>query len=271
VLRKAITAYTRRAGGWWPPPLARAHAHRHAEQSRALYEALEHGFTSVEADVWLVDGELRVGHDLCDTKPGASLRSSYLEPLARRVRRNGGSVYRQWSGSVQLLIDVKSDAASSYCAIESELAEHSSLLTNWTNGRERAGPVTAVVSGNRPLDHMLGQRTRLAGYDGRLTDLGSRLAPSLMPIVSDDWERHFHWRGLGPMPADERAKLRRVVAAARAAGYAIRFWNTPDQSTPARTAVWWEELAAGVDYLNTDDAPGLRDFLLTGDAGTRVA
>jgi hypothetical protein len=62
-------------------PLAAAHAHNDYEHDRPLFDALEHGFTSVEADVWLVDGELRVAHDLEDAKPGVTLESLYLDPL----------------------------------------------------------------------------------------------------------------------------------------------------------------------------------------------
>ena len=41
----------------------------------------------------------------------------------------------------------------------------------------------------------------------------------------------------------------------------MRFWATPDLPGPARDAVWGELLAAGVDYLNTDDLAGLEAFL----------
>ncbi|CAN5909544.1 hypothetical protein BH11GEM2_BH11GEM2_29360 [soil metagenome] len=44
-------------------PLEHAHAHNDYEHTRPLAEALEHGFTSVEADIWLVDGQLLVAHD----------------------------------------------------------------------------------------------------------------------------------------------------------------------------------------------------------------
>ena len=36
---------------------------------------------------------------------------------------------------------------------------------------------------------------------------------------------------------------------------------TPDLAGPARDALWGELLAAGVDYLNTDDLGGLEAFL----------
>ncbi len=41
----------------------------------------------------------------------------------------------------------------------------------------------------------------------------------------------------------------------------MRFWATPDLAGPARDALWAELLAAGVDYLNTDDLAGLEAFL----------
>ena len=61
-------------------PLTRAHAHNDYEHARPLAEALERGFCSVEADVWLVAGKLLVAHDLKDAKPQRTLESLYLDP-----------------------------------------------------------------------------------------------------------------------------------------------------------------------------------------------
>jgi hypothetical protein len=78
--------------------LERAHAHNDYEHDRSLYDALDHRFKSVEADIWLVDGELVVAHDAEDVpqaaEQGITLRSLYLEPLRQRVKQNRGSVYR---------------------------------------------------------------------------------------------------------------------------------------------------------------------------------
>jgi glycerophosphoryl diester phosphodiesterase len=108
---------------------------------------------------------------------------------------------------------------------------------------------------------MLAEPVRYAGYDGRLADLESGMPASFMPLVSDNWTRTFTWNGEGPMPATEQEKLRLIVARAHEHGYRVRFWATPDQPGPARTAVWRELLDAGVDHLNTDDLDGLRRFL----------
>ena len=86
----------------------------------------------------------------------------------------------------------------------------------------------------------------------------------LSPLVSDSFTATFTWRGAGPMPTTERERLRTLVARAHAMGQRVRFYATPDVPG-TREAVWTELLAAGVDQLNTDDLPGLRDWLLEND------
>lgn len=243
-------------------PLAQAHAHNDYEHERPLLDALDHGFTSVEADVWLVGDELLVAHDLVDVQTGRTLESLYLDPLKQRIADNNGSVYRGWRGDFQLLIDIKTEAETTYAAIDRALRDHGGMMTTFVKGsRTRDGAVTAVISGNRPLETMRSQQIRRAGYDGRLADLGSGLSRTLMPLVSDNWTKHFNWLGEGEMPAEERAKLHRIVDAAHADGYRLRFWATPDAAGPARRALWSELFDAGVDHINTDDLAGLQAFL----------
>ncbi|TKV29248.1 hypothetical protein FDK12_06325 [Arthrobacter sp. NamB2] len=242
-------------------PHAAAHAHNDYEHDRSLYDALEHGFTSVEADVWLVDGELLVAHDLEDVVPGVTLESLYLDPLDDLVRGRGGSVYPGWNGEFQLLVDIKGDAEQTWSAIESELGEHRPMLSRFSNGKVKQGAVSVVISGNRPLATMAADQQRLSFYDGRATDLGSPLPSSLMPLISNNWTQLFSWQGVGEMPAGERAKLRAYVGAAHEQGARVRFWATPDLPGAARDAVWAELADAGVDHINTDDLPALEAFL----------
>lgn len=244
-------------------PLERAHAHNDYEHDRPLLDALDHGFTSVEADVWLVDGQLFIGHDGPD--PSRTLASTYLEPLRQRFRDNGGAIYPGWRDSLRVLVDVKSEATSTWPVIERELARYPELFTAVRGGRVHEGAVTAVISGNRDLAAMRAAAVRRSFYDGRLSDLGSGLPSDVMPLVSDNWTKHFTWLGVGPMPEAERAKLHQIVQRAHAAGYDVRFWATPDLAGPARDAVWSELVAADVDALNTDDLAGLQSFLLAND------
>ncbi|HET6986212.1 MAG TPA: glycerophosphodiester phosphodiesterase family protein, partial [Kribbella sp.] len=114
--------------------LPSAHAHNDYDHRRPLQDALDRGFNSVEADVWLVDGELRVAHDLDDAVPGRTLESLYLKPLADRVRENHGQVYKH-GRDFQLLIDIKSDGPSTYAAVDKALQQYRGISTVFVNGR----------------------------------------------------------------------------------------------------------------------------------------
>jgi hypothetical protein len=169
-------------------PLAAAHAHNDYEHKRPLVDALERGFTSVDA-------------------------------------------------------------------------EHRDIMSRYSNGTTKIGPVTAVISGNRSLATMQAQEQRFGFYDGRSADLTSGMPAGLMPLVSDNWTKLFTWQGVGPMPEAEGAKLQAYVAGAHAQGYRVSFWATPDQPSPEREAVWNELFDAGVDHINTDDLAALEQFL----------
>ncbi|MDT0388852.1 phosphatidylinositol-specific phospholipase C/glycerophosphodiester phosphodiesterase family protein [Streptomyces dubilierae] len=248
--------------GHRPRPLWRAHAHNDYEHPRPLFDALDHRFGSVEADIYLVGDQLLVAHDPEDLDPSRTLESLYLDPLAARVRANRGRVYRGHRGSLQLLIDIKTEGSSTYLELDRHLRRYRHLFTTYAHGRVHRGPVTAVISGDRAARvPMQAQTVRRAFYDGRLADLGTRAPASFIPLISDNWTLNFTWRGEGAFPDAERQKLRTIVGAAHRRGQRVRFWATPDLPGPARDALWSELLAADVDHLNTDDLAGLEAFL----------
>lgn len=178
-LRSDAAAVGARAlGPGRPVPTHAGHAHNDYWHERPLLDALERGFCSVEADVFLRGGDLLVGHAAHELRP------------------------------------------------------------------------------ERTIDALAADTRRLAGVDGRLEDLDRDDRPAtLVPLVSDRWGKRFSWYGDGPMPADERAELRELVARAHARGQAVRFWATPDAAT------FWNELtAAGVDLIGCDDLDAFADF-----------
>jgi hypothetical protein len=245
-----------------PRPLWRAHAHNDYEHPRPLLDALDHRFGSVEADIYLVGDQLLVAHDPEDLDPARTLESLYLDPLAARVRANHGSVYRGYRRPIQLLIDIKTEGASTYLELDRHLRRYKHLFTTYAHGRVLPGAVTAVISGDRAArTPMEAQTVRRAFYDGRLADLGSSAPATFIPLISDNWTRNFTWLGVGAFPDAERQKLRGITRAAHSRGQRVRFWATPDVAGPDRDALWAELLAADVDHLNTDDLAGLEAFL----------
>jgi hypothetical protein len=245
-----------RAGN--PVPLLHAHSHNDNERSRPLEDALEHGFCSIEADVNLIDGELRLGHTSGGTRPGFTLESAYLEPLRARVRANGGKVYPN-GPTVQLLIDVKTDADATYAVLRETLSRYSEMLTEYREGGDvvqRA--VSVVISGEKPRRSLPADRVRFAAIDGDLEDLDGGSPATIIPLVSEDWRFLFSWHGGYPLPAPAADKLRELVAKAHAQGRRIRFYAAPD-----RELAWKTFRDAGVDLINTDSLDELRDYLLT--------
>lgn len=240
-----------------PTPLPQAHAHNDYEHARPLLDALDRGFCSVEADVWLVNGQLLVAHDLKDAKPGRTLQALYLDPLRSRIMQNGGAVYRG-GPPCTLLVDVKSDATNSYVALREVLKGHAGMLTRFYPDRTVTNALTVIISGNRARDLMASETDRLAAYDGRLVDLEGTDSAHFIPLISDNWTQHFRWRGDGPMPEMERMKLKQLVERTHQQRRRLRLWGTPET-----TAMWTELRRAGVDLINADDLTGLQKFLLS--------
>jgi hypothetical protein len=238
-------------------PLARAHAHNDYEHKRPLLDALDHGFCSVEADIWLVKGKLLVAHTPIDWNNDRTLEKLYLDPLRARVKAHGGKVYKH-KHVFYLMIDVKTEAKETYAALAKVLERYADMLTVTRDGKAEPKAVTVVISGNRDAKTITEQKTRYAAIDGRPVDLDTNPPVSLVPWMSDSWKSHFKWDGSGSMPDDERKRLRDLVAKAHKQGRKVRFWATPEKE-----AVWKELLAADVDFLNTDKLAELESFLRT--------
>jgi hypothetical protein len=238
-----------------PKPLSRAHAHNDYEHPRPLLDALDHGFCSVEADIFLVDGQLLVAHERDKVRPERTLERLYLEPLRQRAKVHDGRIY-PGGGEFFLLIDIKSEAEPTYAVLRPLLARYADLLTTYRDGRSEQKAVTAILSGNRPRAALEAERVRHAGLDGRPEDLRGAAPARLVPWISAGWPSLFQWRGEVPMPPAEREKLRQLVAEAHRQGRKVRFWATPELP-----AFWKELLRADVDLIGTDRLSDLRDFL----------
>ena len=237
-------------------PIIHAHAHNDYEHVRPLFDALDNGFTSVEADVHLIDGKLLVAHNRLQTRPDRTLQSLYLDPLKRRIEANGGRVYRN-GPTVVLLIDVKTPFAETFPAIESALNPYRSLLTTWHDDKPTEGAITVIITGNRVQKQIAADRDRDVQCDGDLQDLQTNPPAELVPWISTQWTRSFTWDGKGTIAAGELEKLRKIVRTCHEQHRKLRFWGSPD--FPAFWAVLRDN---GVDLINTDHLPECRKFLI---------
>jgi Glycerophosphoryl diester phosphodiesterase family len=236
-------------------PLPRAHAHNDYEHARPLFDALDHGFCSVEADIWLTPQGLLVAHDRKDLKPGRTLQSLYLDPLRERIRASGGRVYRG-GPAFYLLIDVKTDAEPTYAALHQVLARYDDILSAFGDREQKTKAVIVILSGNRATKTIAEQPLRYVGIDGRPENLDSNPSPELFPWISANWTLLFRANDDGTLPSAEKQRLADFVKRAHDQGRKVRFWATPEKES-----LWKELLAAGVDFINTDKLDELQKFL----------
>ena len=234
-----------------PTLLTNAFAHNDYEHSRPLLDALDAGFCGIEADIHLVDGQLLVGHDAKSLRPDRTLAALYLDPLRERVRANRGRVYAN-GPEVLLLIDIKTEAEATYDALRSLLRKYEPMLTVFTSNTIRTNAITIILSGNRPVQTISNEITRLVAIDGRLPDLESKPPVSLVPLVSDNWSKLFEWKGVGAITETERLRLQQMVARAHEQGRKLRLWAAPDTPTS-----WRLQQQMGLDWINTDNLTGL--------------
>jgi hypothetical protein len=245
-------------------PLTRVHAHNDYEHPRPLLDALDHGFCSIEADIYLVEGRLLVAHERSQVRTERTLQALYLDPLRERAKKNGGRVFAN-GPEVVLLIDLKTDWRQIYPVLRSVLKEYADVLSTFHDGRKDTNAVLAIITGDRSKSMFDGELIRYAALDGELADLDSGTSANLIPWISGNWHNSFMWRGTGQMDADEKAKLKEIVSKAHQQGRKVRFWGSPDQP------VFWKELLDDdVDLINTDKLEAAQKFLLQHNRDSQV-
>jgi hypothetical protein len=240
-------------------PIPYAHAHNDYEHERPLLDALDHDFTSVEADVYSIDGELYVYHDRpAAPDPSRTLKKLYLDPLQQVVAKNKGSIYPGYQGHFQLMIDIKNEAGPTYELIRQQLSEYPGLFSRVEHGKEISGPVMVFLSGNRPMETILAAESHIARLDGRPDDIGKGYSALKMPVISENYHKVINWNGEGKMPGKDRKKLKVLCKQIHREGKTLRLW-----AMPASENAWAAYLKAGIDWINADDLARLQHYFNT--------
>jgi hypothetical protein len=231
-------------------PHTQAHSHNDYEQEKPLWDALENGFISIEADVHLMNGELLVSHGR-PKQDAPSLSDLYLTPIDSLLTRNAGDIYPGYQGTLYLMIDCKTEAVSTFRSIQNELTYFKRLLCN-----SFYCPVKIFISGNRALDTVMKMGYQGIALDGRPDDLGKGIAPELMPVISDHYSNWSAWKAKSEAQPEDLARIRELAERVHAEGKKLRLWAIPDNEI-----AWKALLGAGVDLINTDRLSELNTYL----------
>ena len=180
----------------------------------------------------------------------------YLDPLWK-IYLDNKSIYG--NSTLYLLVDVKTSALKTYKLLEDILNKYKPMLTHVSLDSLYIGPVTIILSGNRPPINYFDDyhEYRNVFIDGRINDIGRMVSEKIMPLISSDWGDSFEWDGKGIMSEDEKKILRELVIKIHNEKKEIRFWGAPDNQN-----TWKALLSAGVDLINTDNIEECRNFII---------
>jgi hypothetical protein len=254
----AVVASMSLTGGA-PPTVIPAYARNDYHNDRPLFGALELGFRGVEVDYFLIDGELRVGHERGETRPGMTVESLYLAPLRDLVKQYGWVL----SGGEVFILNIESKLAGreTYDALHELLAGYEDILTVVRGGVEHPGAVQVVLVGwHPPLDSLACQPVRYAAVQAHYSDLPpdhEKYPAHLLRLLSQNYKDKLLTRGGGAVSRRLRQRLESLAGAARAVpGRLVRVYDVP-----TRGDVYRALLESGVDLLGTKDIVGAHRLL----------
>ncbi len=222
------------------------HSHNDYHQPHPLIDAWNNGMVSIEADVFLKDGILLVGHEEKELSKDRTLEKLYLKPLCDYYIHS-----KEKLSPVILMIDIKERGEECYAALKKVINRYQSTLTHYQNGKVNNNDITILLSGDRPIQMVKGEKDRFVFIDGRIPDLKNNEDSSFMPLISDDWNRYFTWDGNGTISAKELKQLNKFIADCHEQHKMIRFWGMPGCGD-AGLAYWKLLKKEGADLIGTD-------------------
>lgn len=229
-------------------PLPKAHAHNDYLHEHPLKDALRFGFTSVEADVYSINGELYVSHERPEKLTGITLKELYLNPLQSLMRSHNATVYPNYYGEFYLLIDIKDDAVETYKVLKEQLLTYPELLRN--------PHFKIYLTSFQDIHFVLNDPARVVGIDGRLGDLNKGYGTEQVPVVSESFQKITRWNGKDSLTANQFELVKQFISKVHAEGKKCRVWAIPDEPN-----AWRRLLADGIDFINTDRLEAFSDFM----------
>lgn len=234
----------------------RGHSHNDYHQHIPLLTAYYAGMGSVEADVFLRNGELFVAHEPDEISAEATLKKLYLDPLASFYRKNGNQAYKDSSHLLQLVIDIKQDYKNVIAKLIKELSPYGDIF----NSERNAKAIRIVLSGDMPAPVEFKNYPNYISFDGRPNTGYTDEQLKRIAMISDDLKSYTTWNGKGTPTKIDEAKLHAVIEKAHQQRKPFRFWASQDSPN---TWIVLEKL--GVDWINTDHPEQLREFYLHKD------
>jgi alkaline phosphatase len=231
------------------------HAHNDYEKKEPLINALKNKVYTIEADVYLVDGKLKVSHDKRDLDKAPALTYLYLDPIVDRFKKYNGFVSDDSSYTPVLMIDIKENGVAALDQLEKELSKHPAVFDRLTNPKA----VQVVVSGDRGPIAEWTKRPSYILFDGRPKEQYDNATLKRVGFISDSYITY----SIPPDNIDLRVS--QLVQQVHNLNKKLRLWSAPD------TPEWWERLQKlGVDIINTDKVEECRNYFKNQEPSSKI-
>ncbi|KAF5244983.1 hypothetical protein FAUST_2092 [Fusarium austroamericanum] len=246
---------------------APCHSHNDYWRLMPFHSAVEAGCIGIEADVWAVQGELYVGHDLGGLSTDRTLSSMYIQPLVELLQSQNldtnpnlpprGVYGRRPDQTVVLLVDLKSNPNASWPLLLKRLEplRKKGWLSHIQNGKFISRPITVVGTGETEL-HLVNEATpfRDVFLDAPLDQLNEGLYDDLNSYyTSVSFEKSIGKVGSKGLKPEQQTKLRDQISQAHSRGLKVRYWGMPYWPLHVRNQLREVLIDEGVDVLNADD------------------
>ena len=219
------------------------HSHNDYCRRAPFWQAYAQQVYSIEADVFLHDGKLLVGHEVEDLSPGMTFEALYVEPLVTLFGRNGGRAWKDSGEHLQLMVELKSATEPTLQAVAALLGRYPEVFDPAVNPEA----VRVAVTGRVPAPADFGKYPSYIRFDGVWDADYTPAQLERIALISADFSDYSQWNGKGSIIPAERAELETVIDRAHAWGKPVRFWGAPEGTT-----VYYTFYDMGIDYLNTD-------------------
>lgn len=227
---------------------ANAHSHNDYEQAFPFWNAWKQGFGSIEVDVFLHNGKLIVAHEKSQLNRGWTIDSLYLQPLLHCINTNKGFVYADTTRTLQLLVDIKTDAAATLAKLVEKINTYPELTGT--------SSLQIVITGNKPVASDFSSWPVWLKFDGNLQTNYNTAELNRIGLFSDNFAKYSGWNGKGRLPEKELQTIKQLISKAHQLNKKIRFWNAPDIINS-----WYSFIDFEIDFINTDHIEGISTFL----------
>ena len=222
------------------------HSHNDYEQKQPFFAAYDLGFDSIEADLYLKDGELCVAHNLKDVSTERTLRKLYIEPLLAKIKENSGYPYPN-KKPLHLLLDLKTQGKEIMQVLDAQLNPYKKELRH----------IKISISGDMPKPEEFQNYDKVFSFDGRKNLNYSKKAFKRIYMVSASFtDFGKYWAGKEALPQEVAEKIGIFVHEMHAKNKKVRLWGTPNTPLGFKTL---KDLQ--VDVIGADDLPLLRNFI----------